>query len=113
MRNGDDQLIGSCGFNAWNKRAFNGEIGYELLPEYWNNGYMTEAISAIVTYGFANLHLHRIEAWVVPGNVSSARVLQKTGFRSEGIMRDKGYWHGRFHDLQLFALLKTEFQSSV
>ena len=109
LQNGSDQLIGSCGFNGWNRRAFNGEIGYELLPAYWNRGYMTEAVQAIVTYGFVNLHFHRNGAWITPENIGSARVLEKVGFQSEGVMREKGYWHGRFHDLQLFSLLKSEF----
>jgi len=102
-------LIGSCGFNAWNKRAFNGEIGYELLPSHWNRGIMTEAVAAIVAYGFSHLHLHRIEAWIVTENIGSARVLEKVGFQAEGTMRDKGYWDGRFHDLALYALLKADF----
>jgi ribosomal-protein-alanine N-acetyltransferase len=105
---GDDTLIGSCGFNSWSRRNRVGELGYELARPYWNRGIMTEAVLAAVAYGFESMDLNRIEAWVIPGNVASARVLQKAGFHAEGIMRQKGYWGGQFHDLEMFSLLHSD-----
>jgi ribosomal-protein-alanine N-acetyltransferase len=101
---GKDALIGSCGFNAWNKKTKVGELGYELARPFWNQGLMTEAVEAMTAYGFTTLALCRIEAWIMPKNRSSANLLIKVGFQSEGIQEGKGYWNGRFHDLELFSI---------
>jgi len=103
---GNDRLIGSCGFTWLRQRRGTGELGYELARSYWNRGIMTEALAAVITYGFSQRRLNNIEAWVVPGNKASARVLLKLGFQSEGVVPRKGYWNGRFHDLELFSLLQ-------
>jgi len=105
----DDALIGSCGFNSWNKKSQVGELGYELARPFWNQGLMTEAVKTITTYGFTKLSLKRIEAWVMPQNRSSANLLIKVGFQSEGTQEGKGYWNGRFHDLELFSLLAEQW----
>lgn len=106
---GNDELIGSCGFNAVNKKKGVGELGYELARPYWNQGIMTEAVRAAVEYGFDQLGLGRIEAWVVPENRASANLLMKLGFQSEGVQSGKGYWNGRFHDLELFSMLAEQW----
>jgi ribosomal-protein-alanine N-acetyltransferase len=109
---GHDELVGSCGFNSLNYRTRVGELGYELARPYWQRGIMSEAVGAIVGYGFHHLPLNRIEAWVMPQNHASANLLLKLGFQSEGILEKKGYWHGRFHDLELFSLLAEQWHTA-
>ncbi|MEZ4594949.1 MAG: GNAT family protein [Chloroflexota bacterium] len=109
---GHDELIGSCGFNALNYKTKVGELGYELARPYWQRGIMSEAVGAIVAYGFHHLPLKRIEAWVMPQNRASANLLLKLGFQSEGILEKKGYWQGRFHDLELFSLLAEQWHTA-
>ncbi|MCP4418303.1 MAG: GNAT family N-acetyltransferase [Chloroflexi bacterium] len=104
-----DDLIGSCGFNSWDKKKKLGELGYELARPFWNQGIMTEAVKVVIAYGFATLALKRIEAWIMPQNRSSANLLIKVGFQSEGVLSGKGYWNGRFHDLELFSLLAEQW----
>jgi len=106
---GQEELIGSCGFNSLNYKTKVGEVGYELARPYWQRGIMTEAVSAAISYGLANLPLQRIEAWIMPENRASANLLLKLGFQSEGILENKGYWNGRFHDLELFSLLAEQW----
>lgn len=76
-------------------------IGYKMDREFINRGYMTEAVSAVVEYGFEVLGLHRIEANVMPGNVRSLRVLEKCGFVEEGLSRRylqvNGVWEDHLH----------------
>lgn len=76
-------------------------LGYKLDRELINRGYMTEAVSAVVKYGFEVLGLHRIEANVMPGNVRSLRVLEKCGFVEEGLSRRylqiNGVWEDHLH----------------
>jgi ribosomal-protein-alanine N-acetyltransferase len=83
-------------------------LGYELARPFWQQGIMTEAVTAAIDYGLTNLALRCIEAWVMPANRASANLLMKVGFQSEGVLKGKGYWDGRFHDLELFSLLANQ-----
>ncbi len=67
-------------------------IGYELKREHWGQGYIPEALHAMIKYGFAELQLNRLEAFVIPGNERSFKVLSKLGFVEEGILREYGFW---------------------
>ena len=85
-----------------------GEIAYDVVRARWRQGVMAEVLPAVLHYGFATLGLHRIEATVTPGNVASVRLLQRLGFRREGLLRGHGYWKGGFQDVELFARLSTD-----
>ena len=100
----DDNLIGSCGYNKWHLPGEPIEIGYELKRSCWNQGIMTEAITAAVHYGFTVRNIPIIEAWILPENIGSARVLQKVGFQSHGIKEAKGYFDGSFYDLEQYLI---------
>jgi len=111
-----DKLIGTCGFNSWNKKMKNAGIGYELSSTYWGNGYATEALHKIIHAAFLNElpfgELHRIQGDTMLGNNASESVLQKLGFKEEGIRRSSGYWKNKYHDLKCFGLLKPEFNNN-
>lgn len=105
-------LIGSCGFNIWQlSGADRGEIGYDLGRPYWGQGYMTEALHALLDFGYSVMGLNRIEALVIPGNDASIRVLDKLGFQLEGLLREyqQNEQGEGYIDLQLYALLKREY----
>ena len=112
---GGNKCIGTCGFNSWSVPMRSATIGYELNSSYWGNGITTEALSEIIRQAFdGNLAcniINRIQADTIPGNTASERVLQKLGFKEEGIRRQSGYWKGQYHDLKCFGLLKAEFNS--
>lgn len=103
----DGVLLGTCGY-VWLRR-FRGEIGYELHSDYWRQGYMTEALDAILEFGFTELGLNRIEALAMVENDASAGLLRKVGFQEEGVLRQHDFFKGAFHDMRLFALLKDEY----
>jgi len=110
------RLIGTCGFNSWSSKMRNAVIGYDLLPEFWRQGYSSEAVRAIIASGFAGSlpcgELNRIQADTVPGNSASETLLLKLGFKEEGIRRECGYWKSKFHDLKCFGLLRSEFRTT-
>lgn len=106
-RKDDDLLIGTCGF-VWLRR-YRGEIGYELSSRYWRQGFMSEALHAIIEFGYAELKLNRIEALVMAANQPSAGLLTKLGFHEEGLLRQHDHFKGQFHDMRLFAQLSSEF----
>lgn len=105
----ENGIIGTCGFHDWRKNHQKAEIGYELTPEYWRNGIMTEAIQKVIDYGFNNLGLNRIEAFVEPENIRSRKVLEKKGFKEEGTLEENFYWRNQFVDVVLYALIKKRY----
>lgn len=107
VRKEDNVLMGTCGY-VWLRR-FRGEIGYELAKPYWRKGYMTEALDAILDFGYDDLKMNRIEALVMVNNQASAGLLEKLGFTQEAVLREYDYFKGAFHDMRLYSMLKTDF----
>ena len=103
-----EAFIGAVHFNYfyWDWRV--GGIGYEAHPDYWGRGFTTEALRAVVAYGHRFLGLNRIEAWTLPGNDASDRVLEKAGFQFEGVFRQKGFFKGAFHDFRMFGRVGSD-----
>ncbi|MGC5323846.1 GNAT family N-acetyltransferase [Brevibacillus sp. SYSU BS000544] len=108
----EDRVIGTCGFHNWAKEHYKAEIGYELHPEFWQKGIMTEVITYILSYGFQELGLNRIEAFIDPANISSKKLLEKVGLREEGLLRECFYEKNRFVDALLFAIVKRDYNES-
>jgi ribosomal-protein-alanine N-acetyltransferase len=96
-------LIGAIRFNRFDKKWKLGVLGYEAHPDFWGRGLMTEAVRAVAASGHRTFGLNRIEAWTLPGNPASDRVLEKAGFRYEGTLRQRGWFKGAFHDFRMFG----------
>lgn len=105
----DQRLIGGIGLriDSTHQRA---ELGYWLGIPYWGNGYATEAARAVMQYGFETLGLHRIWASVFQRNEASAKVLGKIGMQYEGCLRQHVLKWGRFIDLEMYAVLRSEWK---
>lgn len=105
----NNQLIGNCGIRRDEANALEADIGYELDPKLWNQGYATEAAHAIVDFGFSRFGVHRIWSWCVADNVGSAHVLEKLGMRLEGLLRENEYYKDRWWDTKMYAILADEW----
>jgi len=106
----DDSFIGSCGFDRITHiRGSRGEVKYDLCPEHWGCGYMSEALREVVRYGFEKMELNRIEALVVEDATRSITLLERMGFKREGTLRGYSYWKGKYWDEISFSLLKDEW----
>jgi len=102
-------IIGRCGIHNWNIEHRRAEIGYVMEDEqYKRKGLMTEALEAILEYGFRNLNLNRIEALVGAGNVPSLRLMEKFNFTKEGLLRQHAYASDKFEDSVMFSKLYHE-----
>jgi ribosomal-protein-alanine N-acetyltransferase len=105
------KIIGTCGyygFHNWHERA---GIGYELARAFWRQGIMTEALGAIIKFGFKKIGLNRIEAVVMPGNTASVKLLDGLGFYREGVLREYENWGSKgCVDLMMFSLLRREYE---
>lgn len=104
------QLIGNCNIRKNKPEDRVGEIGYEIAPTHWGNGYATEAARSILAFGFEELTLHRIAAWCIAENTASARVLKKIGMRLEGQLREQEWMKGHWWDAQLYGILDREWR---
>ena len=108
----ENKPIGTCGFHKWQKRHSRVEVGYDLDKLYWNQGFMTEALIEVLKFGFRNMGVNRIEAFVHPDNLASIKILQKLGFQKEGQLREYYFHGGEFYDSLLFSLLRKEWLST-
>lgn len=105
------QLIGNAGIRIKTAGGHEADIGYELDPQHWGQGYASEAARALVQFGFERLRLHRISAHCLVENTASARVLEKLGMRLEGRLRDSECFKGRYWDTLHYAILEHEWQA--
>ncbi|MCA9726995.1 MAG: GNAT family protein [Candidatus Eisenbacteria bacterium] len=109
----EPKLIGTCGFNRFERsEARRGVVGYDLSRSQWGHGYVPEAMEAVIRYGFEELHLNRIEAYVEPGNARSIRVMEKLGFTREGLLRQFAFYRRAARDQLCFSLLAAEWRRS-
>lgn len=108
-RKSDNKLIGSCGFNYWNRDHSRTEISYDLNRKYWGKGIMTRCARSVLGFAFTRMELHRVEATVTPTNIGSLQVLRKLGFKKEGVLREQKLLHGKFHDAVMLSLLQKEY----
>lgn len=108
-RKDNNKIVGSCGFNYWNRDHARCEISYDLARKYWNRGVMTRTVRAVLAFAFTQMQLHRVEATVHPENVGSLSVLNKMGFKREGLLREHKKLHGKYYDAIMLSLLRKEF----
>lgn len=104
------RVIGSCGYHTWYTPHRRAEIGYALTdPAKHGQGFMKEAMAAVIRYGFVHMDLHRIEAFVAPDNPASLALVRGFGFRQEGHLREHYFKDGRMEDSLVFSLLQHEY----
>lgn len=104
------KLIGIIGIYRISKADHRGELGYILLPEYHNQGIISEAIQTVLTYAFENIGFHSLEAIIDPDNIASERVLVKNGFVKEAHIKENVFWDGQYLDTIIYSMLKRNFQ---
>jgi RimJ/RimL family protein N-acetyltransferase len=89
------------------------ELGYWIDPAFWSRGYASEAAQAVVEFGFRQLGLNRIMAEHMVHNPASGRVLEKVGFRPEGLLRQHARKWGRFYDVAVLGLVREDWLKSA
>lgn len=100
------QAVGGIGFELkTDVERYSAEVGYWLGEEFWGQGICTEALKAATPYALKTYHLNRIFALPLSGNLASIRVLEKAGYRREGLLRLSAYKNGRFLDQALYAFI--------
>lgn len=103
----EDRMVGSIAVErGQNVHRLTGELGYYIAEPYWNRGLGESAVGQIVEYVFANSDIVRIYAEPYAYNTGSCRILEKNGFRLEGVMRKNAIKNGVFQDMKLYAVIK-------
>jgi [ribosomal protein S5]-alanine N-acetyltransferase len=110
---GDGRAIGLFGFVSWERGHYRANIGYDLRRDYWGRGIATEALNSMLGFGFTNMHLNRVEAQTIADNHESVRLLQRCGFRRDGLRRAYSLEHdGTYHDGAIYGLLRHEYRGA-
>ena len=107
---GRDTYIGDVGYFKYERQHRRAEVGYLLSRAYWRRGLMTEAMTAVLDYGFVSMDLNRVEALVDPRNAASVGLLDKLGFIREGLLREYEFERGAYVNLYMVSLLRREWQ---
>jgi [ribosomal protein S5]-alanine N-acetyltransferase len=109
VRRDDRALMGAITLdNIRRGPAQMANVGYWIGPDYARRGYMREALEALVEYAFRQLDLSRIEAACLPENVASRGLLERAGFREEGVAHAYLQIAGRWRDHVLYARLRMD-----
>lgn len=106
-----NRLIGTCGFHALARRHRRAEIGYELHPDWWGRGVMSEVLPLALEHAFRKLQLNRLAALILPANRPSIALVRKFGFRREGLLREFVRVADRRLDMESYSLLQADYNA--
>lgn len=106
------KMIGTCGFSLIDTENDGAEIGYVINPDFWGNGYATEALLRVMSFGFGVLGLHRIYVRIMAGNIASENVAKKCGMRHEATLYSSLMVKGEYRTIKIYAILRDEFYMS-
>lgn len=99
-------LIGTAGFQNWDRTSSKAEIGAILSRNYWSGGYGVEAAKAVIAYGFEQMKLHKIYAQTIEDNRAAVKRLEELGFHKEGRFIDHVYLRNQYYHVLVYSLFQ-------
>jgi ribosomal-protein-alanine N-acetyltransferase len=106
VRNKENQIIGAIGLH--DRDDDKAELGYWLGRLFWNKGYITEAASAIIDFGFKELDINKIYATYFLHNPASGRIMEKVGMEEEALLKQHLKKDGEYFDVMLHSVFKNK-----
>ncbi len=106
----EHKVIGTIGLMWVQQDNRSAEVGYSLNRQYWNRGLMSEALGEMLRFCFDTLKLNRVEAQHETDNPASGAVMRHAGMKREGVLRQRIYNKGRFVDVELYAILRADYE---
>lgn len=106
------QLIGACVLFRYDEASARAELGFVLGRAHLKQGFMREALTALIECAFRRLSLRRLEAEVDPANPASVRLLRDLGFTREGLLRQRYVTNGQTHDVEVHGMLSQEWPAA-
>jgi len=108
---GENRIIGNFVFFFWGLAYYKADLGYSIARTYWRRGIATEALRAILQFGFETLRLHRVNVDTRVDNLASVRLMHKVGFHPEGVRRECVLnADGTYQSWGLFGMLEDEYR---
>ncbi len=101
--------VGNCGFNYINFRDGEAEVFIYLAAEHRGKGFGKDAMALLLDYAFGELRLNRVAAKVLSSNAPGVKLFEALGFIREGILREAAYRGGRYQDVYLYAILRSDW----
>ncbi|AXX31964.1 GNAT family N-acetyltransferase [Actinosynnema pretiosum subsp. pretiosum] len=108
----DGELIGDLGVNLREDRE-QADLGFSVAAPFQGRGYATEAVERVLRHLFLDRGMHRVSAECDPRNTASARLLERVGFRREGLRRQSTLLRGEWVDDLLFGLLAADYRREL
>lgn len=106
LKENPDEIIGTLCFHDINFYYYkNTELGYKFSSKFHHKGYAHEALEKAIDVVFSDLGLHRIEAWILPGNDPSIKLLENLGFQYEGLCHANLLLKGEWKDHMQYSLI--------
>ena len=99
----EQDIIGIAGFFEIDKAANKAELGYGFLQGNWGKGVGTEIVKTLTDFGFQAIQLHKIYAYIHPDNISSIKVVEKFGYKREGLFKDHDFAHNKYFDTAVYT----------
>ena len=109
----ENHLIGTVTLAVYPDERRQAAFSYLFHPQYWRQGYATEAMRTLISFGFNVLHLHRLADTCDTRNQASARVMEKLGMRREGHLRESIWKDGQWYDEYIYAILAHEWSTQT
>jgi ribosomal-protein-alanine N-acetyltransferase len=104
------KFIGTIGMDgSWKMKNFRLELGYVLNKDYWGQGLGTEAARAVISCLFDRTSVNRIQAHCLAVNIASSRLMENCGMKFEGLLRQFLFYKGKFEDVKIFSILRSEY----
>jgi RimJ/RimL family protein N-acetyltransferase len=104
-----DERVGVAEFDPVDREAGVAELAFWIHPDHQRSGYAREAASLFVAYAFEELRMHKVTANAYDTNEGSRGLLERLGFREEGVGREDAFFDGAYHDTHYYGLLETEW----
>jgi ribosomal-protein-alanine N-acetyltransferase len=110
LKKENNKMVGVAELFDFDTKVNTATIGYTLNENYWGKGIATKATALLLNYLFYEIDVNRVQAFVMPQNEKSKKVLLRNKFIKEGTIRQGNYWRGRgVVDLELYSILKSEY----
>lgn len=103
------ELIGGMGMHDWNHYLKKAQLGYWITKEHEGKGIVKACLEHFIDFLFLKVGLNKVEIQFMPENKRSAILAERTGFKTEGIIRDNYLLNGNYKDLVVTGLLKSEW----
>jgi RimJ/RimL family protein N-acetyltransferase len=106
VRNKEGQILGAIGLH--DRDDDKAELGYWMGKPFWNKGYITEAATALIDFGFNELQINKIYATYFLDNPASGRIMEKIGMEKEALLKQHLKKDGKYIDVMMYSILKNK-----